>query len=330
MLNIGVFFDLRNPAEWHRRDARVYGFALEMCEEAERVGVHSVWFTEHHLFDDGYLTQPLVFAAAAAARTKRVRIGTAVTIAPFRSAVNLAEEAVVVDLLSDGRLELGLGSGYRIPEFDLFDAEISRRFAVTDERVREVQELLGSGRLTPAPASGELSIWLGYGGPQGARRAGRLGVGLLSASPDLVEPYVLGLTEAGFDAGRARMGGSINAFITDDPDRDWPEVARHLEYQGNSYYRYMVENTGRPLPRPVDAERRRSRGLGAGLSNFMLATPARAADQLQAFAQGTPIETFIIYASLGGMTEEMTARHVQSLGQLATILKDGNGDDSAA
>ena len=80
-MDVGVYFDLRNPPQWQRDPARLYGFTLELCEEAERLGAHSVWLSEHHLFEDGYLTQPLTFAAAVAARTRRVRIGTALYFA---------------------------------------------------------------------------------------------------------------------------------------------------------------------------------------------------------------------------------------------------------
>ena len=82
-MNVGLYFDLRNPPAWAANTARLYGFALEMCEEADRLGVHSLWFSEHHMFEDGYLTQPLTFAAAAAARTRCARLGTAIIVAPF-------------------------------------------------------------------------------------------------------------------------------------------------------------------------------------------------------------------------------------------------------
>lgn len=121
MVNVGIYLDLRNPAEWRQDWARLYGFTLELCEEADRLGVHSIWTTEHHGFDDGYLSQPLTMAAAIAARTKRARIGTGVTIAPLRHPAHLAEEAAIVDLVSGGRLELGIGTGYRLPEYELFD-----------------------------------------------------------------------------------------------------------------------------------------------------------------------------------------------------------------
>lgn len=89
-MDVGLYFDLRNPPGREQDTYRLYNFAIEVCEEAERQGAHSVWTTEHHLFEDGYITQPLTFLAAAAARTKRVRLGTAILIAPFRPAALIA------------------------------------------------------------------------------------------------------------------------------------------------------------------------------------------------------------------------------------------------
>src|SRR6516164_6155821 len=104
-MNVGIYFDVRNPSEWAVDKNRLYGFTLEMCEEAERLGCHSVWLSEHHRFDDGYLPQPLTMAAAIAARTHRVRIGTAIIVAPFYHPVHLAEQAAIVDILSGGRFD---------------------------------------------------------------------------------------------------------------------------------------------------------------------------------------------------------------------------------
>src|SRR5690349_4206260 len=92
-VRVGLLFDLRNPQRWHSDPHRLHAFTLEICEEADRLGVDSLWFSEHHLFDDGYLTQPLTFAAAAAARTRSAAIGTAVLIAPLNHAVAVAEQA---------------------------------------------------------------------------------------------------------------------------------------------------------------------------------------------------------------------------------------------
>jgi alkanesulfonate monooxygenase SsuD/methylene tetrahydromethanopterin reductase-like flavin-dependent oxidoreductase (luciferase family) len=312
-VNVGVYFDLRNAPPWPQDPARLYGFTLELCEEAERLGAHSVWLSEHHLFDDGYLPQPLTFAAAVAARTTRVRIGTAVLLAPLHHAVEIAEQVAIVDLVSDGRVDLGLGAGYRVPEFELFGADLSRRYGVTDARVGELRAIWAAGRVTPAPVQPRVPIWLGYQGPKGARRAGRMGEGLLSANADLWEPYRAGLQEGGHDVASARMAGSFQGFVTDDPDRDWPVVSRHLAYQLDSYRRYMVEGTDAPVPKPVDPERVRARESEAPLASFVYGTSDEVADGILRRTAGAPVETVFFWVSIGAMPEAMCVQHVQTL-----------------
>ncbi|MGH3629774.1 MAG: LLM class flavin-dependent oxidoreductase, partial [Sciscionella sp.] len=185
-MKVGLYFDLRVPPGSGLDPARVHAHTLEMCEEAERAGLDSVWISEHHGFDDGYLPQPLTFAAAIAARTRTVRIGTALIVAPLHSTVEIAEQAAVVDLISDGRLDLGLGAGYRRAEFELFDAEHAARFATLARQVPELRQLWTGERVTPRPVQSPIPIWLGSGSERGARRAGALGAELLFLNPDLM------------------------------------------------------------------------------------------------------------------------------------------------
>jgi alkanesulfonate monooxygenase SsuD/methylene tetrahydromethanopterin reductase-like flavin-dependent oxidoreductase (luciferase family) len=208
-VNVGLYFDLRNPPQWRRDPARVHSFALEMCEEAEHLGAHSIWLTEHHLFDDDYMASPLTFAAAVAARTNRVRIGTAIVIAPLHHPAEIAEQAAMVDLVSGGRLDLGLGAGYRVPEYQLFGRSIARKYRQTDDTAREIRRLWEAGGVTPRPVQRRPPIWMGYQGPQGAHRAGLLGEGLLSAEYRLWEPYRAGLIEGGHDPATGRMAGGV-------------------------------------------------------------------------------------------------------------------------
>ncbi len=320
-MKLGIYLDLRNPPQWRENWSRVHGFGLELCEEAERLGAHSVWLSEHHLFEDGYLPQPLTYAAAVAARTKRIRIGTAVMIAPFRPAIDIAEQASVVDALSDGRLDLGLGAGYRIPEFEAYQADFGKRYAATDGRVRELRKIWSDGQLLPPPTQDRVPIWLGYTGPKGARRAGLLGEGLLTITPELFQPYRQGLIDGGHDADSARMAGVVNAFVTEDPDADWPLVAKHHAYQWDSYRLHMVEGTALPTPRSIDPERSRSAGIAGGLGSLLYGTPDRVASAILDYTTGVPVQQVFIWASLGGMDEAMTIRHVQTLcSKLAPLL----------
>jgi alkanesulfonate monooxygenase SsuD/methylene tetrahydromethanopterin reductase-like flavin-dependent oxidoreductase (luciferase family) len=322
LAKFGLYLDLRNPPPWRQDPARLYAFTLELCEEAERLGADSVWLSEHHLFEDGYLTQPVTFASAIAARTSTIRIGTAVVIAPFREPAQLAEEATVVDLVSDGRFELGVGAGYREPEFELFGKRMAERYDATDAVVRRMRELWRDG-LTPQPVQQPLPIWMGYQGPKGARRAGRLGERLLSLDRSLLEPYRTGLAEAGHDPDGARLAGMQPVFATRDPERDWPVVAEHLRYQVDSYRRYAVEGTDLPAPRPIDPDRSRANGLGRGLLSIVVDTPEVVAQAIREQVEGLPVDTVFVWASIAGMPEEMVVEHTRVLcSELRPLLAD--------
>ncbi|MGI9623081.1 MAG: LLM class flavin-dependent oxidoreductase [Acidimicrobiales bacterium] len=126
---------------------RIYGEALDQIVLAEELGFTSVWMAEHHFSNYGLLPHLGTFAAAAAARTSTIRLGTAVLVLPFGHPIRMAEEMAMVDVLSGGRLELGVGRGYQPKEFgalgvdqeksqELFDEYLEiMRLAWTNERM---------------------------------------------------------------------------------------------------------------------------------------------------------------------------------------------------
>jgi alkanesulfonate monooxygenase SsuD/methylene tetrahydromethanopterin reductase-like flavin-dependent oxidoreductase (luciferase family) len=317
----GLFVDLRNPPQWREPWEVVYGRTLEHLARADELGVGSVWLSEHHLFEDGYLPQPLTVAAAIAARTKRMRIGTAILQAPLRPAIDIAEQAAIVDILSSGRLELGLGTGYRIPEWQAWGVDGGRRYEVLEQRAREVRRLWDSGESTPPPVQSRPPIWIGCEGPRGARIAGRLGEGLLAIKAELAPVYARALEAAGHDPGTARMGGCVNLFLADDPEQAWPRIAPHLRYQWQSYENYAVEGTGRE-PRTVDPEQLRTDGPPL-LPRFDVVTPERAIERTRALLAGLPISHVYFWASIAGMPDDLVERHIELLaGKLVPALAE--------
>lgn len=322
-MRLGIYFDLRNPEQWRRPWPEHYERCLAFCARAEELGLDSIWLSEHHMFADGYLPQPLTFAAAVAARTRRVRIGTAVLLAPLRSPVEIAEQAAIVDILSGGRLELGLGAGYRIPEFELFGKPFDRRYAETDQTVRDLRRIWAEGRVTPPPVQVPPPLWLGYQGPLGARRAGRLGAGLLSMSRDLTRPYIEGVVEGGHDPSMARIGGAVSGLLSADPEAAWPRVREHVAYQSNSYAAYGVEGTDLPAPTPVDPEALRVAVRGR-IPRFFVATPEEMVPLLREFVRGRPVTDMFFWASVAAWPDDVVDEQLRMVATLSRLLAEPN------
>ena len=323
-MRIGLFVDMRNPPEWRRPWRDVYDDALDGFARAESLGIDSVWLTEHHFFEDGYLPQPMVFAPAIAARTESLRIGTAVMLTTLRPAVDTAEQAALADLLSNGRIELGLGAGYRIPEFEAFGQNIGRRYLLLEERAAEIQRLWENDGVTPPPVQPQAPLWIGGHGPRAGRLAGRLGVGLLSFNPRAVDAYLSELDRAGHGRGRARLAGEANMIVADDPETAWPRIAPHLAYQWQSYARYGAEGSrGSEGPAvagavaavsdTIDPATLRSAGPVMSAPNFDVVTPDEAIARLEQWLGDLPVHTVYFWYSIAGMPADLVDRHVELL-----------------
>jgi alkanesulfonate monooxygenase SsuD/methylene tetrahydromethanopterin reductase-like flavin-dependent oxidoreductase (luciferase family) len=128
-MKFGLFQSVQLPEPGAQ--AKYYKEALEQVLRAEQLGFDSVWLTEHHFSRHGIVPASLTVLAYLAGRTTSLRLGTAVAVLPFHNPIRLAEEAATVDVLSDGRLDLGVGRGYQWGEFHKFHIsmeEATRRF----------------------------------------------------------------------------------------------------------------------------------------------------------------------------------------------------------
>jgi alkanesulfonate monooxygenase SsuD/methylene tetrahydromethanopterin reductase-like flavin-dependent oxidoreductase (luciferase family) len=335
-MQVGIYFDLRNPEPWRRPWSDLYEDTLALIEWAESIGIASAWFTEHHFYDDGYLPQPFTFAAAVAARTRRIRIGTAIAVAGLRPAVDIAEQAALVDILSAGRFELGLGAGYVRREFEAFGRPLEDRFPDLEERAREVRRLWSEGIVMPPPVQERIPIWIGTQGPRGARIAGRLGEGLLWLGAELQEPYLKALEAARHDPADAAVSGLANLVLARDPEAAWARIAPHLEHQWTTYgesARSRISTGGpqqRSLDRPldrvmasrrVDPEQLRSAGPVMNPPAFDVVTAAEAARRLRTWLDGLPVRHVYFWASIAGMPDDLVRDHIELLAaELAPAL----------
>jgi alkanesulfonate monooxygenase SsuD/methylene tetrahydromethanopterin reductase-like flavin-dependent oxidoreductase (luciferase family) len=107
-----------------RSSQEIYSRGIELAQAAETLGYRNVWLGEHHFSTYGYLSRPLQLASYIAAKTTRLRVGTAVIVVPLHHPLLIAEEIAMLDLLSGGRCDIGLGRGYQRYEFERFGLQL--------------------------------------------------------------------------------------------------------------------------------------------------------------------------------------------------------------
>ncbi|MEL6981604.1 MAG: LLM class flavin-dependent oxidoreductase, partial [Actinomycetota bacterium] len=236
-MRIGIgLWCLQSTATAPRAFTGAYKELLDDARLAERVGIDSLWLSEHHGYHDGYCPALLPAAAGALAVTERLRVGTGVLLLPLHDAERVGAAAAELTERSGGRFELGMGMGYRPNEFS------GRGLAIGD-RVRRM-----NAGLDTLAAAGPAPMWVGVTSEVAARRAGRRGLGLMISgafSSEVVDGLIAAHRQAWHDAGRPDPSGDRgdrpppvgllrNLWLADDA----AERRRALDWVRSSYLVY--------------------------------------------------------------------------------------------
>lgn len=234
-------FDLRVPDKTPQQIADMYDTALEMARWIDDKSPVVIGTPEHHASDDGYSPTPLLLASAMAAVTKKAKFMAAATLLPLYEPVRLAEEMIVLDHISRGRVSYVLGIGYRPAEYELFGLDFAQRGKIMDEKLAVLRATLKAAsdasimpRVTPVPFTpGGPVVMLGGGSKVAACRAGRNGMGFVAQSrvPGLKEAYEAACHEAGHSPGICMIppvGRPNVVFVHPDPDAAWEELGPYI------------------------------------------------------------------------------------------------------
>jgi alkanesulfonate monooxygenase SsuD/methylene tetrahydromethanopterin reductase-like flavin-dependent oxidoreductase (luciferase family) len=239
-------FDLRHPAQFRPTGGEIYAAALDMCAWADEHGFERVGVPEHHQNEDGYISCPLVFAAAVGGRTGRIRVRTGIVIAPLYDPIRLAEEVAVADLCLGGRLELGMGLGVLRADYELFGIDFSKRGRIMEELIPllrkawtgEPFEYRGSTvRVTPRPVQHPMPIHLGGMSQAATDRAARIADGFDTVMPQTWERYRESCRKFGKpDPGPHTPRGPMFLWVTkDDKAHVLEQLQPHFDQQIESY-----------------------------------------------------------------------------------------------
>jgi probable F420-dependent oxidoreductase len=270
-MKFGIGHDFRNLNPSKRTFAQLYAQSLERIVLAEELGYDYVFLSEHHLTADGHAPSLFPILGAIAARTSRIRLGTYVFLLPLHHPLAVAEDVTVVDLLSDGRMELGVGLGYRAEEFAAFGVDRAARGSLMDEScdilIRAWTEdgwshhgrhfQLRDITMFPKPVqTPHPPLWISARNERAARRAARFRAPLMIApSPYTDDPaavyraYADTLATAGEDPDGYDVMGSFTVQVLAEGEAAAP--ARGAAHRADQYLEWYA----RDGDLPNDAER---------------------------------------------------------------------------
>ena len=125
-MKFGIYSSIANPPRGEHLD-RCIDEVIAEAQLAEECGFDACFFGEHHQDKDGFLPSPLIVATAVAAQTRRLKVGTSVILLPLHHPVHLAEDVITLDIVSKGRVILGVGVGYQATDFQAFAVPMEHR-----------------------------------------------------------------------------------------------------------------------------------------------------------------------------------------------------------
>jgi alkanesulfonate monooxygenase SsuD/methylene tetrahydromethanopterin reductase-like flavin-dependent oxidoreductase (luciferase family) len=319
-MKFGYMLDFRNPPGSGLEFTELYAAMFRQIEFIEGAGFDSVWLTEHHFTDDGYMSAIMPTLAAVAARTRRIAIGTYVLLAPFYHPLRLAEDAAVIDVISNGRLRLGIGTAYRAEEFAGFEQSRKQRLGRTLETV-EILRRAWTGerfsfsgrhfnftdvRVLPRPVSRphpEL-LWGGMTA-KAIERGAELGLSFAcNLGAHEIAVYQNKLRQLGKDPAAFSIVNNRVVYVADSADEAWAEIEPALMYQAELYGKWLSEAAGGDQNWIVpDAARIRK--------NSVIGTAAEVRTRLAEIIAQTTMTELIVIMQVPGLAPAKTMRSLE-------------------
>lgn len=262
-MRFGLTFEIRQFPQQPQPWRELWEDALWLFKQAEELGFDSLFVQEHFFTPDGYGPSIPVFLTALSERTSDVRLGSYISILPLHHPGRLAQEMAVLDQLSGGRLEVGVGAGHRAAEFKAMGISTKTRPSRIEESIAFMRTAwtgepftfegkyfpVENLQIKPEPLQEpHPPLWLAATTPAPAERAGRLGLNLhaAAADPAVFDAYRTALAAHGHDPAEMRVSVIRAVTVTDeDPELVWDRNSENYFFRWD-YYRQIREEFGDP------------------------------------------------------------------------------------
>jgi probable F420-dependent oxidoreductase len=327
-VKIGIMYGFTHGPGDFGAASRVYGELMDQIALADGLGYDDLWLSEHHFTETSYCPSPLVMASAAAMRTSRIGIGVGVAPIPFHSPIRLAEDCAVVDNLSNGRVRLGVGIGYRAEEFRSLELSTRGRGSMLEEAVTVIRQCWAReaftyhGRhysftelgCTPKPVQEQIPIWVSGGAATAIERAARIGNGwfAIGLTPEQLRHYheaVKALQTPSVDANVAALPLPW-IIVSEDPERDQAVLRPHIFAELRLFTAWLASGGMFPVE-AIPASEDHADALGM----VTIGTPDQVIAKIADVVSQTPLDRLVFLPNIAGAPIEIANRSLELFAQ---------------
>lgn len=330
-MKLGIVLSVRNHPDFPQPLDQLYAEYIEDGVYADtELGFDHLWINEHHFSSDQFCPSPFVTLAAIATQTRKIRLGTGVLCVPFHNPVRISEDAAVLDIISNGRLDLAVGVGSSPDEYRIFGAPKEEAWRRTWEAVELIQRSWAEDRINfhgeffhyddlwqnTKPVQSKVPIWWGGFGPKSMRRAAERGYHVLAGHYPGYDETLESLGKALADHQVAQI---LNIHIAETREQAWDEAEHGLHWYMNFHRTrhnipFGMTDEG-PLEKlPPAQELRHVEGLMPmpGMPAY-IGTPDEVREQLLADAAGRRgrITQFALHFRMPGMRTPEVRRSME-------------------
>jgi alkanesulfonate monooxygenase SsuD/methylene tetrahydromethanopterin reductase-like flavin-dependent oxidoreductase (luciferase family) len=239
--------------KFDRTPEQLLNEVTEQTVVADELGFDATWFAEHHFAEYGILTSPQMYLAVLAQKTKNIRLGTAIVTLPFKNPIQVAEDYALLDVLSNGRLNFGLGSGYLPHEFAGFNVEGKDKALRFNDALAVIEKAWKGEKfshegdyyqykdiqLQVLPKQKEVPIWIGTLSHNGASFVGNMGYNIsgvpyvacnsIAELKDIIDNYKKTYIVAGHDEKKIRVPLALHCYVAETTEEAIETAKPHLD-----------------------------------------------------------------------------------------------------